>query len=1062
MRLFLPEMCKFQSKKNGTTTLIHADKINYNREKKLLYAEGNISLTRKKASASEEKLTANTLLFNVDTNEGIFDGARIEAMEALGGSSSSGGTSSMIVSSDVFGRDKQDTIVFKDGSLTFCDDENPHWQIRASRIWLLPGEEFAFLNALLYVGKIPVMYLPAFWYPKDEIIFNPVSGNEPRRGYFINTTTYILGRKALAKAEEDELFSFMRPSKLKKQKLEGIVLHNTNDDETKTYPHMLKVMLDYYSTLGWMAGLDSKFAPKKVFSSIDFSLYLGFSDTIFPAVAADGSSYSGFYTKYSYPEGKSYRDESNFLGVKLPFRYQSNVNLSMTKPFSLTLRMPIYSDSQFETDFFNRKESIDWLSKITDAIGKGGVEKTDSSSTVSEISSFAWSLTTGIPLPLGALKPYANISSLSTSSQIMFASATLPNSYFDTYTHYLNSPVQRFFYPSSIIAVNASMPISGTVFTYPLTKSAKKYPIAPAGITAPDDIKPPKDEKPEAAAPTADGNSLLGDGTPSASGVPGAPALPGAALPGAGLPAFGGAGVTDEKEASLLPDASFPVMMPAIISPKVNFSPLTATVSYSISPTFTQTLNYLAPSSPEDFDWNDISTSQLYVSAPTNLTGTLAYMGGFVSLTNVFAFSPVYQKHPTIKVDGTTITPTSRVRTLHNDYNTQKLDLSLTNTVSVRPFINTVHFSTSNISWNTSVRLVRTEYTGFINDYTDPLQTWKYHTPKWDDTSITAHSLSAAFIAVEDDFSQSLTVSSTLAPRLEHYNASLALAFPFNITASASSGVGHVTKTTKKWTFDALSQNFAVSLFDKKLTLSEAFSYDIEKKHPSSLSTYISGYGLTASYTMLYTMGVNVAQNAGGQWESKSDNDERFRPAAFNLAYTGEKKFYGWKDRITFTPGVTTNIYFDLIRQMSSYFALSPKITFSIYKMLDISFSTSIRNNVIYRYFNFDEKLPVPSTAATNPFVDIFYSLSFWDINKMRASPFKLQSFSVTLTHSLHDWDMNASLTLTPRVVGGQAVLDYNKLVELTVGIVWRPLKSIKTTIKDKYGDFILNPQGTT
>ena len=44
------------------------------------------------------------------------------------------------------------TVAFKNGSLTFCDEENPHWHIDATRIWLLPGGEFAFFNALLYVG----------------------------------------------------------------------------------------------------------------------------------------------------------------------------------------------------------------------------------------------------------------------------------------------------------------------------------------------------------------------------------------------------------------------------------------------------------------------------------------------------------------------------------------------------------------------------------------------------------------------------------------------------------------------------------------------------------------------------------------------------------------------------------------------------------------------------------------------------------------------------------------------------------------------------------------------
>ena len=54
------------------------------------------------------------------------------------------------------------------------NEDDPHWHIDATRTWLLPGGELAMFNALLYVGYVPVLYLPAFYYPKDELVFNPV------------------------------------------------------------------------------------------------------------------------------------------------------------------------------------------------------------------------------------------------------------------------------------------------------------------------------------------------------------------------------------------------------------------------------------------------------------------------------------------------------------------------------------------------------------------------------------------------------------------------------------------------------------------------------------------------------------------------------------------------------------------------------------------------------------------------------------------------------------------------------------------------------------------------
>ena len=69
--------------------------------------------------------------------------------------------------------------------------------------------------------------MPFFYYPKDEMIFNPVFGYKPREGYYVQTTTYLVGRKPLQnsstknknKDEDDDiaLFDFMKTTELMKQ-----------------------------------------------------------------------------------------------------------------------------------------------------------------------------------------------------------------------------------------------------------------------------------------------------------------------------------------------------------------------------------------------------------------------------------------------------------------------------------------------------------------------------------------------------------------------------------------------------------------------------------------------------------------------------------------------------------------------------------------------------------------------------------------------------------------------------------------------------------------------------
>jgi len=180
-------------------TKISASKISYNRETNILYAQGDVVMEQTGDKTGDQTITAQTVLFNTVTYEGIFDGGRVVQTQSDAINLPSGST--LVVSSSMFGKNSQNTIVFKNASLTFCDDENPHWRIRATKIWVLPGGEFAFFNALLFVGEVPVMYLPGFYYPKDELIFNPTFGYDSRRGYYFQTTTYLFGRKPL---EEDK------------------------------------------------------------------------------------------------------------------------------------------------------------------------------------------------------------------------------------------------------------------------------------------------------------------------------------------------------------------------------------------------------------------------------------------------------------------------------------------------------------------------------------------------------------------------------------------------------------------------------------------------------------------------------------------------------------------------------------------------------------------------------------------------------------------------------------------------------------------------------------------
>ena len=464
--IFLDGNVELSVQKNNTTSIIRADNVTYDRETEMLYAEGSVQIVQK-SSSGEDTTTANSILLNTKTMEGVFDGARVVMGNTDAFSLPS--DSVLVIFADIFGKTGTNVISFKNSKLTFCDEEDPHWQIKASRTWLLPGGEFAFLNALLFVGPIPVLYFPAFYYPKDELVFNPVFSYKPRTGYSIQNTLYLYGRKPLPTSTDssttsdssaaqavESLKSFLRPNVLKEQKLEGLMLRNLDENYSGNTSDYVKFLVDWYSNLGFMVGFESNFLPSYfVFSKLNFGINLGFSNTIF--------NNGGDFVVYSPSTGRKISDKSNFLGLQLPFRYSANIEVEMQEPFKLSLSAPLYSDPFFGHDFISyRSEHMDWISFFME----NAMGETSESETISETSSFTWKLNTSFSPKLpNAIKPYINSLSISTSSFVNILSLNTSFSSVSTeeandYQWKVNTPERKFFYPSQITPVNLKFSIS--------------------------------------------------------------------------------------------------------------------------------------------------------------------------------------------------------------------------------------------------------------------------------------------------------------------------------------------------------------------------------------------------------------------------------------------------------------------------------------------------------------------------------------------------------------------------------------------------------------------------
>ena len=60
---------------------------------------------------------------------------------------------------------------YRKASITSCDEDPPHYVLRASRIDLEPGDHFLAYNTVFFVGKLPVFYFP--------ILYKPFGGGTP-------------------------------------------------------------------------------------------------------------------------------------------------------------------------------------------------------------------------------------------------------------------------------------------------------------------------------------------------------------------------------------------------------------------------------------------------------------------------------------------------------------------------------------------------------------------------------------------------------------------------------------------------------------------------------------------------------------------------------------------------------------------------------------------------------------------------------------------------------------------------------------------------------------------
>ena len=961
-----------------SVSTISADKIIHNKTRETLTAIGNVVYTRKIGSDEGESFKGDSLIFNIKKLEGVFVDGIISQAPAKKNQDP------FRIHTGLAGRNESGAIAFKDALLTTSKEEYPLWSIRASRLWILPGNEMAFFNGFLSVGVVPIMYFPFFYYPSDEMIFHPVFGFKNREGAFVQTTTYILGRKPAPKSDEATSFSnFMQSDTVKKQKLEGLFFKKLDEPASDTGGSYLKLIADAYSGLGYLAGLEGKFTPQKGYiKQIDFHGLLGFSYTLYPRDKILFSRYGEGYTKTKI-------NEANLFGKIVPFRYSFSFNMSMTKsPFNVSILFPFISDPFFKSDFMGRSEDMNWFKYFLNKDKLAEAKETSSENF------YSWKFDGSINPSFSVLKPWISYMSLeSFSGKVNFESKENKSL---TGANSKYAPDRSFYYPKNILP-ELKAGLGGTIFsTSMLLKKEHNQPKNDlTGIKNPfnEELKPENEDK-EA-----------------------------------------------KEESSAFSKDLFPLFKIAPIKTYYFLNLIDYDLTYKLNGSAFQdvTFNHKDWKKPFDIDWKDLYSNYYKLNGQAKLDSRLSYNKGFLNLSNSVELSGNYQKHSWHK------NKIEQDKLQLNNYKLNVYTLKNTNTLKFSPFVSIDLFKPTFLEWSISEILIQNKFKGTVTkpEWENLKVKWDKEYIK---THSVSAGLGMDFKGYTQLVSSSINLSPLL--QSYSFSGSFAFPYgKLNMTTKLFEKENTAqNKPPKKWFWDNFNTNLNLS-FPYNISLNQSYVYNIEEKRSEKYAASFSWKYMSAVYAMSYDTPYELIPGTGWQALKDKKFIPRSLDINFSNS-SKPLDIYAWKNRIKLMVSFDSSINFNLIRVTDSSFSFSPKLTFKIHEFLDISFSASSRNDVIARYFQDSLNLPIVIPGEKNMFKDLAYSFYFWDERMRRQSGFKLKSLNFDLTHYLKDWVMKFSYSIQPVLRETSGKKYYELKPTITFLVQWNPIGDVKIATK--------------
>lgn len=952
---------RLEDEETGSIHTIEADRITINRRESVVSAGGGVIYTIDR-SGDVERFSGETLTLELDNWAGTFLSGTSVRPRTIEGQDFDFRFSGRTIS-----RSADDVILIDDGIITSSVADPPNYRIRARRIWILDTGDWGLRNAVLYVGRVPMFWFPAFFHPGRPMFLHPAIGTRDGDGAFVQTTIYLAG----SREERSQPFSVLQLAEDERsgeRVREGLFLRPVRDDETfETSESTVRVLADAYSSGAALLAIDARLPPREPWTATTAFAGLGVSRVRFQA--SDGS------VAALYWDGNEFVDlpwsRSMFPGIDVPFRFGLNLETGYRRgPLQLNLQFPLYSDPVFERDFLVRSEFIDWGS----IIGFSDEQVTGPSARASLL----WRLQGRLNLDVADLRPLVTQASFQTLSaemqwrRRMVPATELSDEVAAAAPSPFDPPERSFFFPERVVLPNASASIAGTLFQSPSS-------APPAAGRDGSDVLPPSRLRPPFPLTPDDGPNFPEDGT-------------------------------DDRQFRL-PSARGNLSVP---SPA---DPFAGQVTYRVSPSVSLTGQYLSSpwQVPEDVDyeieyWEQLRRTQASLNWRASYQAPIVSLQGSTSLSdryrNVFGFS-----------DQVAAEREENLRQRAFGEHSTVVDNRLT--LRSEPLDNQPLLQGSELRYTLDARLMQRRFDSF--SATDEAL-YETEFVGWDRDRIQRHSVQLLSALNVFNARQTLTVGFDLPPRQEQGRSELVLRTGIVQTS------GRVAYTadddTGERTFDPvrLSQSIQAA---PRVRFSHQWTYDLEDDVLETGRADIQVSGLTGRLDARRSEGFSFdLENA--TWTG--DGEEQFRPVQASLRYTDSlDPLLFWRNRIRIVPSVQSNASVNFLRFTDSNLLFRLNLELDVHQFLNLRLSSESRNEQLFRYIGpYAEQLGLPRESF---FADLARSFNFFNRSDRIDSGFKLRQLRIDAVHDLGDWDLTVGYRGTPEQDG--TTVEWRSTVEL-------------------------------